>query len=464
MSNNNSRQEVLATFSSDMKRDWDERARENAKWVINTLSLDQTDEEFYLTGKRDFDGLILQELALLTDRRDSGSLRLLEIGCGIGRMTQHMAEIFGEVHGIDVSAEMIQLAKESFHKKANVHFHETNGFDFTIFPDNYFDLIFSAYVFQHIPNSEIIEANIRDAMRVLKPGSIFKFMTCGITHTDYSQLKKDTWTGAAFPESKIRQLALEIDAQLLGVTGDGTQYCWSLMRKRIERESADINLNNSLCIISCGRADDLRDPDLPPRNGDIYLGLIIGGLNRETVDINSLCVELRGRSLFPCYVGPSGISSEVTIKNTQTDNPNDIVQVNLRIPIDEPGGNADVRVKLSTGITSNYTTIILPPPQVDIPKITLITNALDTGLDIYASGPKSLIKVFVEGVSDKKMYEDVAVKINEHSIEPEKITFIPNNAAWEIIFQLPVESMPGDNSLQIVVGGIPSRAIVINLK
>ena len=34
----------------------------------------------------------------------------LEIGCGLGRMTRHLAGIFGEVYATDVSAEMIRGA------------------------------------------------------------------------------------------------------------------------------------------------------------------------------------------------------------------------------------------------------------------------------------------------------------------------------------------------------------------
>ena len=39
----------LGEFSHAMKRDWDERARSNAKWFINTLRLEQSDDEFDAT-------------------------------------------------------------------------------------------------------------------------------------------------------------------------------------------------------------------------------------------------------------------------------------------------------------------------------------------------------------------------------------------------------------------------------
>ena len=36
---------------------------------------------------------------------------LLEIGCGIGRVLQHVAPMCREVHGVDISAEMVELLR-----------------------------------------------------------------------------------------------------------------------------------------------------------------------------------------------------------------------------------------------------------------------------------------------------------------------------------------------------------------
>src|SRR5262249_61690077 len=130
-----------------MKRDWDDRARENAKWYINTIRKDQSDDEFYSTGRPEVQKFVLSD-PVLTKNRDLKELRLLEIGCGLGRMTKHLAEAFGEVHGTDVSAEMITQAGQCMRDYANVFLYETSGVDFTELPDDYFDMIFSVYVFQ----------------------------------------------------------------------------------------------------------------------------------------------------------------------------------------------------------------------------------------------------------------------------------------------------------------------------
>jgi ubiquinone/menaquinone biosynthesis C-methylase UbiE len=460
-----SRSQALATFSAEMKRDWDDRARENAKWYINTLSTGQTEDEFELTGRQDYQGLVHSDIALLTDRRDPRNLRVLEIGCGIGRMTRYLAENFGEVYGIDVSGEMIHRAKERLGDIPNIHFQETSGLDFAVFPDEYFDIIFSAYVFQHIPSPQVIESNIRDAFRVLKPRGVFKFVTSGIKHDDYLQMHKDTWSGAPFPENEIRRLAKEIGAQLLGIVGDGTQYCWTHLRKRGQTLNGSSASRTSPKIKAVRRSDNRSDPESSPRVGDMYLEIILHGINYETLDINNLMVEFRGRSFIPCYVGPVGIDSEDFIKNKDTySNDYDRVQVNLRIPADEPGGDIDLIVRLSVDVASKPVKITLPPAQPEQPRIVAVTNAVDTGLDVYAQGPKSRIKIFVDRPGKHVEIEDIKILLGNYRIKTETIFFLPGNNFWEITAQLPEDTLPGEASLRVEIGGVPSTPFVINLK
>jgi SAM-dependent methyltransferase len=465
MNNDKTEPQSLAAFSSMMKRDWDDRAKENARWYINTHSIEQTDEEFDLTGKRDFDGVVSPDLALLTDGRDPVALRVLEIGCGAGRMTRFLAETFGEVYGVDVSGEMIRLAQDRLSHLRNVYFKETNGVDFAVFPEDFFDVIFSAYVFQHAPDPQVIESNIRDAYRVLKPRGVFKFVVSAIKHADYVQMQKDTWSGAAFPESSIRRLSEEMGAQLLGVVGDGTQYCWSLLRKRslpIDRSPASFF---SPEILTVGRADNLAHRDLAPRTEDFYLGTILRGVNYESVDIANVSIEFRGRSLAPCYVGPVGVDAENFIRRQKSSrSENDHIQINVRIPGDEPAGEGDLLARLPGGVVSNAVTISLPPVLKGQPRILVIANAVDTGLDIYAEGAKSRIRILVDQIGERLKAEDVGVKVNDDWIKPETMKFVPEKSFWEITVQLPVGISPGEATLQVRVGDLSSSPSIITIK
>jgi SAM-dependent methyltransferase len=91
----------------------------------------------------------------------------VEVGCGAGRMTVHLARYFESVHGVDVSAGMIEYARR--HVLANVSLHVTNG---TVIPlaDTAADAVFSTHVLQHLSSTAAGEAYFREMKRVLRPG------------------------------------------------------------------------------------------------------------------------------------------------------------------------------------------------------------------------------------------------------------------------------------------------------
>ncbi|HMV49524.1 MAG TPA: methyltransferase domain-containing protein [Blastocatellia bacterium] len=444
-----------------MKRDWNQRAAENARWFINTLKVEQTEEEFDLSGKRDFNGLVYCELPLLTGRRDPKTLRVLEIGCGIGRLTKYLAETFGEVHGVDVSGEMIRQANERLANVPNAFFREGNGSNFSDFPDSYFDFVFSAYVFQHVPSFEVIRSNICDGFRVLKPRGIFKFVTSAVNNEEYLKAKKDTWSGHPFTEADIRALAVELGAQLMGVVGDGTQYCWTLLRKRSEEDAKEL-LAATPKVITAGRADNLANPDLSPRTGDIYLGLILDGIAHELASVSNLCVELGGRRLLPCYAGPVGIPAEHLMRVKELYPGYDQqTQMNVKIPADIPPGEVTLQVTLPNSETSEAITISLPPVTKPAPRIRTVTNYADKGLDIFASGSKSRIRILADQLDADTRTGDVRIQVNDFWIQPESVEYVAGNAFWEVTGQLPAGINPGEGTVRIEAKELLSASAVI---
>ena len=158
-----------------MERDWDERARQNARYYVETSREDWTDEEFFRSGRQTVAEQILNDMTNICQGRDPKQMRVLEIGCGAGRVTRALAEVFGEVHGVDVSGEMIRQAREALGDLPNVFVYQNNGMDLTVLGERIFDFAFSTIVFQHIPSREVIENYVREVYRLLRPGALFKF-------------------------------------------------------------------------------------------------------------------------------------------------------------------------------------------------------------------------------------------------------------------------------------------------
>jgi ubiquinone/menaquinone biosynthesis C-methylase UbiE len=71
----------------------------------------------------------------------------LEIGCGAGRITMHLADDFKKVKALDVSEGMIRYARERINK-TNVEFILAESSHLPV-PDDSVDAVFSTHVFQH---------------------------------------------------------------------------------------------------------------------------------------------------------------------------------------------------------------------------------------------------------------------------------------------------------------------------
>src|SRR5713101_2323510 len=108
-----------AQLLEKMQRDWDERARENARYYVATGKEEWTDEEFFASGRQTVKEEILTDMINICQGKDPGAMRVLEIGCGAGRITRALSGLFGEVHAVDVSGEMVNKARAALADRKN---------------------------------------------------------------------------------------------------------------------------------------------------------------------------------------------------------------------------------------------------------------------------------------------------------------------------------------------------------
>lgn len=207
-----------------MREDWDQRARENARYYVNTANSAWTDEEFFASGERTVAEEILTDMGNICQGKPPAQMRVLEIGCGAGRVTRALAKLFGEVHAVDVSGEMIRLARQALREHPNASVYQNNGKDLTVVPEQEFDFSFSSIVFQHIPSREIIENYVREVHRLLRPGALFKFQVQG--DSTLQTRPDDTWLGIPFSERQAVDMAYRCGFDPRYRHGAGGQYFW----------------------------------------------------------------------------------------------------------------------------------------------------------------------------------------------------------------------------------------------
>ena len=132
-------------------------------------------DEFFATGAED----VNEWMDWIGDRLERG--RMLEIGCGLGRMTVAFASEFEQVDGVDISAEMIEQAK-ALDPPGNVRYRVITGDGLDGIEDSAYDFVGSRAVFQHIPTEIAIASYLKEIARVLRPGgqALLQFNTAPI--------------------------------------------------------------------------------------------------------------------------------------------------------------------------------------------------------------------------------------------------------------------------------------------
>ncbi|MEA2494344.1 MAG: hypothetical protein QOJ29_2255 [Thermoleophilaceae bacterium] len=229
-----------------MQSFWDERAREDAAYFVDNL-LDYRNgdmEEFWARGEEVVDKL-LGEFGLTVGPDD----QVVEIGCGIGRLTRVLAARAGHVWALDISAEMLDRAREAVGELPNVDWLHGDGTTLRPVEDGAATACFSFVVFQHVPDPAITLGYVREMARVLRPGgwSAFQISNDPSIHRPHKlsvgdRLKRilgrapkgqshPAWLGSAVDLGELERTASQAGLVVERVDNPGTQFCMVLLRK-----------------------------------------------------------------------------------------------------------------------------------------------------------------------------------------------------------------------------------------
>ncbi len=214
----------LREYLAKMRTEWDQRARENARHFIANGQLEWSGEEFYQSGEATVSGDILSDMGNICQGKDPKQMRVLELGCGAGRVTRALAQVFGEVHAVDVSAEMLTQAREALAGSPNVFLYQTDGASLDVLGERSFDFAYSCCVFHHISSYEVIRGYVSDIARRLVLGGLFKFEVQGFTQVQTTL--GDTWIGVPFSEAQASQMAEDCGFELRYHRGAGEERFW----------------------------------------------------------------------------------------------------------------------------------------------------------------------------------------------------------------------------------------------
>lgn len=138
------------------------------KTIDRTLSANANWDEILQSGREEV-SLALSASKMMTGR----SLRLLDIGCGIGRLSYCLAEHFGEVVGVDIAEPML-LEAQSHNKSTNVTFRMMSLTAIESGQDGTYDTVFANEVFHYLDWKTLTRYS-QDAYRLLRPNGEYVF-------------------------------------------------------------------------------------------------------------------------------------------------------------------------------------------------------------------------------------------------------------------------------------------------
>ncbi len=149
---------------------WNEKARENALWYVSSYGpYEGRDEaDFWRSGFA-----IWNDLKMRIGYTSQPSHVVVEVGCGVGRLSQAISPEVGTLVATDISSEMVNRASKL--GLGNARFSVGDGFSLRQFGDGSADLVLAYCVFQHLPTKNILAGYVSEMCRVAVPQGMLAF-------------------------------------------------------------------------------------------------------------------------------------------------------------------------------------------------------------------------------------------------------------------------------------------------
>ena len=135
--------------------------REYAKYLLKETCQNYNRIALHFTRSRGF----VWDIAGL-DKYVVPGERVLDLGCGNGRLYKIFKDKKTDYVGVDNSSELIKIAQENY---PHLNFQVADALELP-FPDNHFDKVYSIRALHCFPSEEFRAQFFTEAGRVLKPG------------------------------------------------------------------------------------------------------------------------------------------------------------------------------------------------------------------------------------------------------------------------------------------------------
>lgn len=166
----------MNVIANDSNRDWHAWGKSNPYFgvlsdpkYLNANLNDRSLEEFFESGERHVEHVY--DVIRTFVRPGFQADRVLDYGCGVGRLVIPFAQRSSTVLGVDISNAMLQEARENCKRCGSSSSKLLHVDELSSLPLASFDLVHSYIVFQHIPVARG-ESILRELLSLLAPGGV----------------------------------------------------------------------------------------------------------------------------------------------------------------------------------------------------------------------------------------------------------------------------------------------------
>ncbi|GAB6056479.1 class I SAM-dependent methyltransferase [Methanobacterium movens] len=230
------------------KEDWEDLAKMDPLWAI----LSARDKKYGNWDINDFFSLGQKEIEKIME--ESSDLKypfqrrkVLDFGCGVGRLSRALSNYFDSVYCVDISENMIDQGRKLNKDYKNLKFILNNKANLEVFEDGCFDMIYTNLVLQHITEKDIIKFYISEFIRVLSNNGLLIFQLPSSMSTIgkidprrrlyrflkllnfsenflYNKLKLSPMTMNFIPENEIVELIKNNNANIIKIKRSKTRF------------------------------------------------------------------------------------------------------------------------------------------------------------------------------------------------------------------------------------------------
>lgn len=168
-------------YDIDMKKGIAEKLLQDVPDAYNTIAA-----HFSETRKGQW-----KAIADLVQEYVKPGMKVLDLGCGSGRVSELIDAAGGQYVGMDVSSGLIEQARQQYPEH---EFHVGTMLE-TGFHDAEFDVLLLVASFHHVPSDELRLQTLQEMARILKPGGIAAMTNWNLHQRRYRALWRQSFIG-----------------------------------------------------------------------------------------------------------------------------------------------------------------------------------------------------------------------------------------------------------------------------